>query len=114
MLKSLERIERKLEKESDTRKTGSCRTPKRKIRSRSGSRHRSRSPEHFDKEAHSSSIPSHTRKNRRYGVDELKGEMNKIKPPTFDGEHMKEEYAETWLLGMRKYFQLQNYSSHAE
>jgi hypothetical protein len=50
----------------------------------------------------------------RSGVDELKGEMNKIKPPTFDGEHKKEEDAETWLLGMRKYFQLQNYSSHAE
>ena len=40
--------------------------------------------------------------------------MNKIKPPTFDGEHLKEEYVETWLLGIRKYFQLQNYSSHAE
>jgi hypothetical protein len=38
--------------------------------------------------------------------------MNKINPPTFDGEHKKEEEAETWLLGMRKYFQLQNYSSH--
>jgi hypothetical protein len=47
-------------------------------------------------------------------VDELKGEMNKIKPPTFDGEHKKEEDVETWLLGMRKYFQLQNYSPHAE
>jgi hypothetical protein len=40
--------------------------------------------------------------------------MNKIKPPTFNGEHKKDEYAETWLLGMRKYFQLHNYSSHAE
>jgi hypothetical protein len=40
--------------------------------------------------------------------------MNKIKPPTFDGEHKKDEDAETWLLGMRKYFQLHNYSSHAE
>jgi hypothetical protein len=47
-------------------------------------------------------------------VDELRGEMNKIKPPTFDGEHKKDEDAETWLLGMRKYFQLHNYSSHAE
>jgi hypothetical protein len=28
--------------------------------------------------------------------------MNKIKPPTFDGEHKKDEDAETWLLGMRK------------
>jgi hypothetical protein len=47
-------------------------------------------------------------------MDELKGEMNKIKSPTFDGEHKKEEDSETWLLGMRKYFQLENYSSHAE
>jgi hypothetical protein len=34
-------------------------------------------------------------------VDELKGEMNKIKPPTFDGEHKKDEDVETWLLGMK-------------
>jgi hypothetical protein len=47
-------------------------------------------------------------------VDELKGEMNKIKPPMFDGEHKKEEDVETWFLAMRKYFQLRNYSSHAE
>jgi hypothetical protein len=45
-------------------------------------------------------------------VDELKGEMNKIKPPTFDGRHQKDEDAETWLLVMRKYFQFHNYSSH--
>jgi predicted unusual protein kinase regulating ubiquinone biosynthesis (AarF/ABC1/UbiB family) len=62
MLKSLERIERKLEKESDTRKTGSRRTPERKRRLRSGSRHRRRSPKHSGKEAHSSSSPSPTRK----------------------------------------------------
>ena len=47
-------------------------------------------------------------------MDELKGEMNKIKPPMFDGEHKKEEDVEAWLLGMRKYFQLQNYPSDAE
>ena len=63
---------------------------------------------------HSSSSPSHTRKHRRSGVDELKGEINNIKPPMFDGEHKKEEDAETWFLGMRKCFKLQNYSSHAE
>ena len=47
-------------------------------------------------------------------MEELKGEMNNIKPPTFDGEHNKDEDVETWLLGMRKYFQLHKYSSHAE
>jgi hypothetical protein len=106
MLKNLERIERKLEKESDTSKTGSHRTPERKGRSRSGSRHRCCSPKNSNKEAHSNSSPSPTRKHRRSGVDELKGEMNKIKPPTFDGEHNKEEDSETWLLVMRIYFQL--------
>jgi hypothetical protein len=40
--------------------------------------------------------------------------MKNIKPLTFDGEHKKDEYAETWPLGMRKYFQLHNYSSHVE
>ena len=39
---------------------------------------------------------------------------NNIKPYTFDGEPKKDKYVETWLLGMRKYFQLQNYSSHVE
>jgi hypothetical protein len=47
-------------------------------------------------------------------VDELQGEMNKIKPLSFDGEHKKDEDVETWLLGMRKYFQMHNYSSQAE
>ena len=47
-------------------------------------------------------------------MDELQGEMNKIKPPTFDGENKKDDVVETWLLGMRKYFQLHNYSSHTE
>jgi hypothetical protein len=114
MLKSLERIEKKLEKGSDTRRSRSVRTPERRRRSRSGNRHYRLSPKHSSKETHNSSSPSPTRKHRKYGKDELKGEMNKIKPPTFDGEHNKEEYAETWLLGMRKYFQLQNYSTHAE
>jgi hypothetical protein len=118
MLKNLERIERKLEKGSDSRKTRiyrtperkkisrSVRTPKRIRRLRTGSRHHHRSLKNSSREAHSSSSSSPTRKHRKYGMDELKREMNKIKPPMFDGEHEKEEDAETWLLGMRKYFQL--------
>jgi hypothetical protein len=113
-LKSLERIEKKLEKGRDSSTTGSRRTHGRRSRSRSGSRHLSHSQRHSDSKTHSSSSPSPTRKHRRSGKEELKGEMNKIKPPTFNGEHKKEEDAETWLLGMKKYFQLQNYSAHAE
>jgi hypothetical protein len=91
LIRSLDRIEKKLERECDTRKTGSCRTPERKRGSRSVRRYHHHSPKHPSKEAPSSSSPSPTRKHRRSGVDELKGEMNKIKPPTFDGEHQKEE-----------------------
>jgi hypothetical protein len=114
MLKSLERIEKKLEKGSDTRRSRSVKTPEGRRRSRSGNRHYRLSLKHSGKETHSSSSPSPTRKHQKSGREELKGEMNKIKPPTFDGEHKKEEDAETWLLGMKKYFQLQNYSAHAE
>jgi hypothetical protein len=114
LIQSLERIENKLDKGSDSSKSGSHRSPDEKRKSRSVGRHHHHSQGHSKRRAHSSSSPSPTRKHRRSGVDELKGEMNKIKPPTFDGEHQKEEDAETWLLGMRKYFQLQNYSSHAE
>jgi hypothetical protein len=85
-----------------------------KRRARSVSRHHHHSPRHSNKRAGNNSSPSPVRRHKRSGVDELRGEMNKIKPPTFDGEHKKDEDAETWLLGMRKYFQLHNYSSHAE
>jgi hypothetical protein len=114
MLKSLEIIEKRLEKESDTRRSRSVRNPERRRRSRICSRHYHLSPKHSGRETRSSSSSSPTRKNQKSGKDELKGEMNKINPPTFDGEHKKEEDVETWFLGMKKYFQLHNYSSHAE
>jgi hypothetical protein len=94
-LKSLERIEKKLKKGRDSSTTESCRTHGRRSRSRSGSRHLSRSQIHFDRKTHSSSSPSPTRKHRKYEKEELKGEMNRIKTPTFDGEHEKEEDYET-------------------
>jgi hypothetical protein len=114
LIRSLERIERKLDKVSDSSKSRSHMFPDEKRKSRSVGRHHHHSQGYSKRRAHSISIPSHTRKNMRYGVDEMKGEMNNIKRPMFDGEHKKEEDSETWLLGMRKYFQLQNYSSHAE
>jgi hypothetical protein len=114
MLNSLEIIEKKLGKESDTSSSRSVRTPERRRRLRSGSRHYRLSLKHSGRETHSSSSPSPTQKHRKSRKDELKGEMNKIKPPTFDGEHKKEEDVDTWLLGMKKYFQLQKYFTHAE
>jgi hypothetical protein len=68
--------------------------------------HQHHSLKHSNKRAHNSSSPYPTKNHMKLEVDELKGEMNKIKNPTFDGEHNKDEDVETSLLGMRKYFQL--------
>ena len=113
LLESLNIIEKKMDKESGSRKSGSHKSHDEKRKTRSVSRHHHHSPRNSNKRSHSISSPSPVRNHKRYGVDELQGEMNKIKPPTFDGEHKKDEYAETWLMGMRKYFQLHNYSTHA-
>jgi hypothetical protein len=45
-------------------------------------------------------------------VDHLEGEFKKIKPSTFDGESRTGEEAEAWLLDIKKYFQIYNYSSN--
>jgi hypothetical protein len=63
------------------------------------------------------SIPSVShfrRQRRRYEANILQGELRKIKPPTFNGEHWKEEEAEAWLLEMKKYFQLHDYRYRVE
>jgi hypothetical protein len=114
LIQILERIENKLDKESGSSKSENHGTPDEERRGRSGSIHHHHSRRNSKRRPHNSSSPSPTRKSKRYEVDELKGEMNKIKPHTFDGENKKDEDVEAWLLGMRKYFQLQNYSSHAE
>jgi hypothetical protein len=44
----------------------------------------------------------------------LQGELRKINPPTFNGEHQKGEEVETWILEMKKYFQLHDYPSRVE
>jgi hypothetical protein len=51
---------------------------------------------------------------RRHELDSLQGELRKIKPPSFDGEREREDDVEAWLLGLRRYFQLHNYSSNLE
>ena len=49
---------------------------------------------------------------KRKQVDHLEGEFKKIKPATFDGESRIGEKAEAWLLDIKKYFQIYNYSSN--
>jgi hypothetical protein len=114
LMKILDKIKKKLDKESGSNKSRNHGTPEGKGRSRSGSKDHHHSQRHHHRREHSISIPSPVRKHKRSWVNELKGEMNKTKPPTFDGEHKKDEDVETWLLGTIMYFQLHNYSSHSE
>jgi hypothetical protein len=51
---------------------------------------------------------------RRHELDSLQGDLRKFKPPSFDGEREREYDVEAWLLGLRRYFQLHNYSSNLE
>ena len=53
-------------------------------------------------------------KRRSQEKEELHGEITKIKPPTFDGEKKRGEDVESWLLGMRMYFHLYQYSLNLE
>jgi hypothetical protein len=39
-------------------------------------------------------------------------EFKKAKPPSFDGEIKKGEEAETWLLGLKKYFRVHDFSEN--
>ena len=53
-------------------------------------------------------------KKRRFTQDELVGELRRIKPPTFDGEVKKGEDDKTWLIGLKKFFQLHQYTPNME
>jgi hypothetical protein len=114
LLEGLNIIEKKLVKESGSSKYGSHKPSKEKRKEKSVSRHHHHSPRHSNKRVVNNSSLSPVRRYKISGVDELQGEMNKIKTPTFYGENKNDEDAETWFLGMKKYFQLHNYSSHAE
>ena len=87
LMKILDIIEKKKDKESGSNKSGSHETPEKKGRSKSGRGHHHHYKNHSHRISHSISSPSLAIKHRRYGVDDLKGEMNKIKPHTFDGKN---------------------------
>jgi len=101
-----DKIEKKIDKDIETSRPTSHKSHYEKRReSRSVDKNQPYSPKHYFNKVCSSSSPSPDRKHkRRIGVDKLHGKMNNIKPPTFDGEHKKDEDVEAWLLGMRKYF----------
>jgi len=102
-------------KEIGSSKSKSYISPSIKEELRSAGRHHHHSPRNSTRRAYNNPSISHVKKyKRRFGGDELQGEINNIKTPTFDGEYKKYKYVETWMLGMRRYFQLNNYSLQVE
>ena len=82
--------------------------------SRRASRDRRNTPEwHTSKSSDSekssgdSSSPSHRKERRRRYQNHSRDEFKKARPPNFNGEVKTGQEAEAWLLGMRKYFQVQ-------
>ena len=59
-----------------------------------------------------SSSPSHRNKRRRHYKNNSQDEFKKARSPAFYGEVKTGQEAEAWLLGMRKYFQVQDYSEN--
>jgi hypothetical protein len=95
LMQSLDKIEKKMDKETESIRSRSRRSSDKKRReARCVDMKHHHSPKHSFRKVHSSSSPSPDRKHKkRTGVDELWGEMNNIKPPNFYGEHKKEEDA---------------------
>ena len=95
------------------RKIHSGRGTKRPEGSKSSTRRRRRtSSKSFDFEESSmdSISSSHKRKRKRHHRDHTRDEFKKAKPPTFDGEVKTGQEAKAWLLGIKKYFQVHDYS----
>jgi hypothetical protein len=96
LLQRLDIIEKSMDKETIPSKSTRHRSRDERRKTISVDRHHHHSPRHSVGRVCSSSSPSFVRKHkRRSGVDDLQGEMNNIKPPTFYGENKKDEDVET-------------------
>ena len=106
MLQSLTDIQRQMNSGDRTvRLEGSKSSTRRRKRSPSGS---------SDSEGPTSdsSSSSHKNERKRHYKNHSRDEFKKARPPTFNGEIKNGQEAEAWLLGMRKYFQVQDYSGN--
>ena len=103
MLQSLTDLRRKIDSRRGTvRSEGGKSSTKRRRRTSSGS-------SDSEESSRDSSSSSHKRKRKRHYRDCSRDKFKKAKPPTFDGEVKTGQEVEAWLLGMRKYFQVQKY-----
>ena len=92
-----------LQKNIDSRREGSKSSTRRRRRTSSGS-------SDYEESSGDTSSFSHKRKRRRHHRDRSRDEFRKAKPPTFDGEIKMGQEVEAWLLRIKKYFQVHDYS----
>ena len=81
--------------------------------SKSTARRRRRSPcgsSNSEGSTYGSSSSSHKSKKKRHYQNRSCDEFKKARPPTLNGEINNGQEAKAWLLGIRKYFQVQDYS----
>ena len=106
MLQSLIDLQRKIDFGQGTASPeGSKSSTRRRRRTSSGS-------SDSEKSSRDSSSSSHKRKSKRHHRDHSRDEFKKAKPPTFDGEIKTGQEVEAWILGVKKYFQVQDYSGN--
>ena len=104
MLQSLRDLQRKIDSRQGTVKPEGSRSSTRR-------RRRTSSRSSNSEESSGDSSPSFQKgKRKRHQRDLSLDEFKKAKPPTFDGEVKTGQEAEAWLLGIKKYFQVQDYS----
>lgn len=80
-----------MDNQTNSRRSGSYNSHDKRgisVRSISDGKKHHHSPRHSIRIFRSRS--SHVKKPKKIGVDELQGKRNKIKPPTFYGEHKKD------------------------
>ena len=106
MLQSLTDLQRKIDsRQGTTRSEGRKSSTRRRRRTSSGS-------SDSEESSGDSSSSSRKRKRRRHHRDRSQDEFRKSKPPTFDGEVKTGQEAEAWILGIKKYFQVHDYSGN--
>ena len=106
MLQSLTDLQRKIDSGRGIARPESSKSSTRKRRRTSSG---SSDSEESSKDSSSS---SHKIKRRKHHRNSSRDEFKKDKPPTFDGEVNTRQQAEAWLLGIKKYFQVQDYSGN--
>ena len=103
MFQSLTDIQRRMSSGHCTEKPEGSKTSSRKRkRSSSGS-------SDFEGSIEGLISSSHRDKRKRHYQNHSRDEFRKERPPTLNGEIKNGQEVEAWLLGMRKYFQVQDY-----